>query len=191
MKRAFIAILAAAWSLPASAETSAWASAADRSSLTFAAVFDGVDFEGRFETFSVEVTADPEDAVTAGLDVRVTLASVNTENEERDTALLEAEWFDVARHPEARYVVKGLAPGVTRTWRANGELSLKGRTAQVPLEFDLGPADGGVRLVGSLVLAGTAVVDRLAFAVGEGEWADPELIGSEIQVSFDVVLVPR
>jgi polyisoprenoid-binding protein YceI len=41
------------------------------------------------------------------------------------------------------------------------------------------------------VLAGTAVVNRLDFGVGAGEWADTGVIPNGIRVGTKVVFVPR
>ena len=41
------------------------------------------------------------------------------------------------------------------------------------------------------VLAGTAVVKRLDFGVGGGDWADLGVIPNEIKISTKVVLQPK
>ena len=74
--------------------------------------------------------------------------------------LAEPEWFDFARHPEARYRaddIQAVGPG---RYRAAGEISLKGVTRPLPLEFAWESGPAGARLIGELAL------DRSAFGIG-------------------------
>lgn len=68
---------------------------------------------------------------------------------------------------------------------AEGTLSLRGVDKPVPLEFTWKTgADGAV-------LEGSAMVNRLDFGVGGGDWADAGTISHEISVTTTLHLSPR
>ena len=67
--------------------------------------------------------------------------------------------------------------------RLVGTLSLRGVSKPVTLTFTWTPGD-------KPVLAGKATVKRLEFGVGEGDWADTDLLPNEIAVSTKVFFVP-
>ena len=114
----------------------------------------------------------------------IPLASATTDNEEYDVELRGASFFDSKRFPQARYVAtKFRALGGNR-YAADGVLSLHGASKPVTLAFTWTP---GARPV----LAGKATVNRLAFGVGGGDWADTGLIPDAISVTTKVVLSPR
>ena len=69
-------------------------------------------------------------------------------------------------------------------YAADGILSLRGVSKPVVLTFTW---TAGAKPV----LAGTAVVKRLDFGVGSGDWADVGVIPNEIKVTTKVVFQPK
>jgi hypothetical protein len=67
-------------------------------------------------------------------------------------------------------------------------LTPKGHAAVVPIKFEWRENGAQVSVDGVAVMSGEALVDRLRFAIGIGEWAEDELIGSQVEVNFHVVL---
>ena len=64
---------------------------------------------------------------------------------------------------------------------ADGMLSLRGVSKPITLNFSWTPG-------ASPVLNGTAVVKRLDFGVGTGDWADVSVIPNEIRINTKVLL---
>lgn len=179
--------LAALLLVVAGEATAPWEAGAG-SRLNFTATYDQSPFDGRFKDFAVRFWFDPREPAGARLEVTVDVTSVETRNSDRDEALAEAEWFDFANHPEARYTASGVSEGRERAYRTTGDLTLKGITRQVPVEFDWIADSRGARVVGRVVMRGDTEIDRMRFDVGTGEWADPELIGHMVEVRFDLRL---
>ncbi|MCV7280338.1 polyisoprenoid-binding protein [Mycolicibacterium flavescens] len=88
---------------------------------------------GTFDTFSGTITVgdDGVPSVTAEIDVN----SINTRNEQRDTHLKSADYFDAANHPLAKFTSTGVRPNGD-TYLLDGEFTLKGVTKPVTLEVD-------------------------------------------------------
>ena len=151
------------------------------SRLQFTASYEGEAFTGRFEKFDAVVRFDPAHLASSRIDVRIPLASARTDNDERDEALLSAEFFDAARSPEARYVATRFVRLKDGRFRADGVLTLRGTSKPVPLLFRLTTG-------ATPTLVGDAVVNRMDFGVGTGDWADLALIPNKVTVSTRLVL---
>lgn len=153
------------------------------STLGFSASFEGEAFEGRFGRFTPVIRFDPANLVAGRFDVRIQLASADTENAERDEMLAGGEFFDAAAQPEARYVASRFRALGGNRFVAEGTLTLRGISKAVPLAFTWTP---GARPV----LEGEAVVERLAFQVGTGDWADTGLLPNAVTVRTRLLLAP-
>jgi polyisoprenoid-binding protein YceI len=158
----------------------AWRADASRGTLTFRATQAGAAFEGRFARFVAQLAFAPGDRPSGRFDVAIDTGSVDTAERERDELLRSPEFFDATRLPEARYVATAFARLDGATYEARGQLTLRGVTRDVPLRFTWsGPA-------GAPVLAGTAMLRRLEFGVGQGEWRDTAWVGDEVRIAFDL-----
>lgn len=155
------------------------------SSLGFTAVQQGAKFESRFETFTARVSFDPASPQTGRITARIDLASVDTGNPERDEVLKGADWFNLARWPQAVFSA-GQIVRDGEGFLARGTLALRDVTAPATLKFRWTPAAQGQ----PARLAGSAVLDRLAFGVGQGEWRDTSYVGNRVEVQVDIGLRP-
>lgn len=162
--------------LPLGLAAAEWRSSPE-SSLAFVGSAQGESFEGRFGDFEARISFDPATLAAAEFDVRIVLASADTQNTERDELLPQQDFFNVAASAEARYhATRFEALGGDR-YRALGELTLRGVTEPVALEFIWASGEGR-----SARLEGEARLSRLAFGVGSGEWADTSVIDDEVLV---------
>jgi polyisoprenoid-binding protein YceI len=167
----------------AGAQAADWKVVPAGSSLRFSGTAQGEAFEGAFKRFEAKIAFDPAQLAGSRFEVTVDLASADTRNEERDGTLKEADFFDVAKTPKATYVAdRFTAKGAG--FEAQGTLTLRGVAKPVTLEFTWTPSAGGA------TLEGHATLDRSAFGVGGGDWADPEMIANEVKVATTLVLQP-
>ena len=151
------------------------------STLGFTGSFQGEAFEGRFGKFSPQIRFDPAKLGQSRFDVRIDLGTADTRNEERDSTLRGAEFFDSRKQPEARYVATRFRALGGNRFVADGVLTLHGVSKPVPLTFTW-------RAGAKPVLDGQATLKRLDFAVGSGDWADTELLPNEVKVKTRLLL---
>ena len=90
----------------------------------------------------------------------------------------------MAHWPTAHYVTRSVAKTATG-YTAQGALTLRGVTKDVPIEFQFTAASGAAKLVG------TATLKRLDFGVGQGDWKSTEWVADAVKVSFSLVLKPK
>ncbi|MEO6365459.1 MAG: YceI family protein [Luteimonas sp.] len=153
------------------------------SSLTFAGKYQGEAFSGRFPGFATRLSFDPKQLATGRLDVVIPLASATTGNADYDGELRGASFFNSGKFAQARYTATRFRALGGNRYAADGSLSLHGISKPVTLTFTWMPG-------AKPVLAGKAMVKRLDFGVGGGDWADTETIPDAIAVSTKVVLQP-
>jgi len=153
------------------------------STLVFASQYDGETFTGSFAGFTTRLSFDPAQLASAKLDVTIPLAGAKSGNADRDSTLQSADFFDVAKHAQARYTASKFRSLGGNRYAADGTLSLRGVSKPVTLNFTWTPG-------AKPVLAGKATVKRLDFGVGSGDWADTKAIPDEVAISTKVVLQP-
>lgn len=153
------------------------------STLAFATQYDGETFTGTFPGFTTKLSFDPADLAASKLDVVIPLASAKTGNDDRDTTLRSADFFDVAKFAQARYTATKFRSLGGNAYAADGLLELRGLRKPVTLSFTWAPG-------AAPVLAGKATVKRMDFGVGGGDWADTSLIPDAVAISTRVVFSP-
>lgn len=154
---------------------------APTSTLGFSSNFQGEDFNGSFKKFDATIRFDPSDLASSKFDVKVDLSSVETGDGDRDSALPDSDFFDIAKFPQAHYVTTGFRQ-VGSDVIADGTLSLKGISKPVSLKVTFS-AKGD-----KATLDITSAVKRLDFNVGVGEYADTSTIGDDVKIKAHLEL---
>lgn len=147
------------------------------SQITFIAKQVGVPMEGQFKRFDAQVHLDPAHPETGSVQVRIYLASA-TLNADGETMLQDVAWFNTAKFPQAEFVsrqIKSVGPGKLEVL---GTFKLKGMSKELKVPVAL-VASGA-----QWVATGGFSLPRLAYQVGNGEWADTSVVADEVQVKF-------
>ena len=182
MKR--LAILLLALALPGAAAAADYTVQPAASTLGFSNTFQGESFNGQFGQWTAAISYDAANLASSKFDVEVTLASVKTGDNDRDTALPGPDFFDTAKFPKAHFVTTGFRQSGGKVI-ADGTLTLRGVTKPVSLEVTFKPQGSGA----TLDVAGT--VKRLDFGVGTGDYADTSVIGGDVKVIAHLQLAPK
>jgi polyisoprenoid-binding protein YceI len=173
----FVLVMSATLAFPAIANDY---TQAPGSSLSFSGKYQGETFNGSFPGFVTKFSFDPQQLANAKLDVTIPLATVTTRNADYDGELRGLSFFNSKQFPQARYTATKFRSLGGNKYAADGSLTLRGATKPVTLTFAWAPG-------AKPVLTGSAVVKRLDFGVGSGDWADTSLIPNEIKVTTKVV----
>ncbi len=112
--RASVIVPAIAVWVPAFAADT-WQVKADDSDIKFSGTQLGADFEGAFDKFTAEIVFSPDDLAGSKVSVLIDIASVDTENADRDSQIISADWFDVAQWPTARFETKSFRGSMRRS----------------------------------------------------------------------------
>jgi polyisoprenoid-binding protein YceI len=147
------------------------------SQIAFTARQIGVPMEGRFKRFTAQVWLDPKRPETGQVQVRIDLTSA-TLGADGEALLQEDAWFNTAKFPQAEFVskqIKSVGPGRLQVL---GVFKLKGVSQDIAVPVTL------VSSGSQLVATGSFTLPRLAYQVGNGEWADTGVIADDVQVQF-------
>jgi polyisoprenoid-binding protein YceI len=171
----------AAFAFIGAAHASAWTVAADTSTVTFVGEQQGGKFNGKFEDFTATIDFDPASPGAGSITGVVVLESVDTKDYDRDASLVEADWFDIANHPEARFESTSIEAVGDGRFVAHGNLTLKGKTKATDLTFTF--TQNGA----SATFDGKLAVNRFDFNVGVG-WNDTYMVGKDVEVEIKLTL---
>ena len=153
-----------------------------QSSIQFTAKQMGVPLEGHFKKFGAQIAFDPAKLATSRIAFTVDTGSATLGSRETDAELPKPTWFNVPKFPQAQFestAIKALGGG---KFDVAGKLTIKGQSRDVTVPVTL--TQSGATTTAS----GTLALKRLAYKIGENEWADTSMVADDVQVQFKLAL---
>ena len=153
-----------------------------QSSIDFSARQMGVPLQGHFKKFDAQLAFDPARLATSRIRFTVDTGSATMGARETDAELPKPVWFKVPQFLQAIFEsssIKALGGG---KFDVAGKLTIKGTSVDVTVPVVLTQSGSTTTATGSLPLK------RLAFKIGDGEWADTSMVADEVQVKFKLAL---
>ena len=153
-----------------------------QSEVQFTARQMGVPLEGHFKKFDAQVRFDPAKLATSQIAFTVDTGSATMGSRETDAELPKPTWFNVPQFPQASFqssAIKSLGAG---KFEVAGKLTIKGMARDVVVPVTL------VQNGATTTATGVLPLKRLAFKIGENEWADTSMVADDVQVKFKLAL---
>lgn len=166
--------------VPKLAKPVRWVIASANSKLDFTASWSGEPIHGRFAKWTGDILFSPDALERSRLHIEVDLASAATGDSQRDSSLPTSDWFDVSVHPKAVWISSKITRAGNSRYHADGTLQLRGISKPLGLDFSL-RIDGKHAQV-----TGTAIIDRIRYGVGQGQWAATDQVAAEVALAFTV-----
>jgi len=159
----------------------------EQSEIVFVSKQMGVPVEGRFKKFDAQVAFDPAKPATSKVAFTVDTGSATLGVKETDAELPKPVWFNVPKFPQATFQSSAIKAVGAGKYEVAGKLSIKGASQDVVVPVTL-TQSGAITTA-----AGSFAIKRLAFKIGENEWADTSMVADEVQVKFKLALtgVPK
>jgi polyisoprenoid-binding protein YceI len=146
------------------------------STLAFTTAWSGTPVEGRFDRWKADILFGEKALDRSKVTVTIDMGSAKTGDAQRDASLPAPDWFDSAAHPSAVFTATRFSRSGEGRYVAHGTLNLRGVSKPLDLPFEL-KIDGAKATV-----SGRASLDRVAFGVGQGEFAATDQIPAKVAV---------
>jgi len=168
-----------------------WRIDATHSELTFRIRHLVSRVRGQFNTWSGTIVADPTNLATGSVSVDIQTASIDTNNERRDTHLRSADFFDAENHPAITFrSTRVVAQG--REIAVHGNLTIRGVTRPVVLEGQMLEVGGaaGRRRIG---FEAETTINRMDYGVAWNRAAEGGgvVLGDEVTISIAIEAVEQ
>lgn len=149
-----------------------------QSEIVFVSKQMGVPVEGRFKKFDAQISFDAAKLDTSKVNFTVDMGSATLGAPETDAELPKPTWFNLVKFPQATFTssaIKALGAG---KFEVTGKLSIKGNVRDVVVPVTM------VQAGAATTATGTFPIKRLAFRIGENEWADTSMVADDVSVKF-------
>jgi len=152
--------------------------AAGESEVSFVADVTGDDTPGMFADTAVTATIDTQEPANSSIVAVVNTTSLSSVNAQVEGSLPDAEWFDVAGHPEARFESTRIYANTDGTFQVEGNLTIKNTTEALSFPMSLEDEED------KQVARGEFIIDRREFDIGMQSQATDEYVGFDVTVRF-------
>lgn len=142
--------------------------------------------KGKFNKFEGEIVLDEADISRSSVRVKIDPASIDTNNDRRDSDLRGEEFFDVAKFPAATFVSKRVekkGPDLQVT----GDLTIRDVTREVVIPFTMsGPlkSANGQKRMGA---EGTLVINRFDYGLKWNRMTEAvAVVAPEVRIELSI-----
>ena len=143
---------------------------------------------GAFRTFEGTGYFDQKNPSNSHLKLDILADSIDTGNADRDGHLRGNDFFDMENHPRITFASTSIEAAGHDTYRVTGDLSLRGVTKPVVVEFEF--AGTAIDPFGNhrMGLEGSVVVNRKDWGLNYNAALDTGgvLVGEKVTLNFDV-----
>jgi polyisoprenoid-binding protein YceI len=176
---ALLATSVAAIALPAAAQQQLLPA---QSSISFEIRQMGVPVQGHFKKFDAQINFDAAKLAASKVGFTVDIASTTLGTPEMDAELPKATWFNTAKFPQAQFTSSSFKALGGGKYEVTGKLAIKGQSRDVTVPLTM------TQTGATTTASGVLPIKRLAFRIGEGDWADTSMVADEVQVRFKLSL---
>ncbi|WP_296493082.1 YceI family protein [Rhodoferax sp.] len=153
-----------------------------QSSIAFEIKQMGVPVQGHFKKFDAQINFDAAKLATSKVTFNVDIGSATMGSPEMDYELPKATWFNAAKFPQAQFTSSAFKALGGGKYEVAGQLAIKGQTREVLVPLTMAQAGAVTTATGVLP------IKRLAFKIGDGEWADTSMVADDVQIRFKLAM---
>ena len=149
--------------------------------------------KGRFGDVKGTVELDLENPAAARVDVTIGAASIDTRNADRDAHLRSADFFDVEKWPDIRFVSTQIEEVEENAYMVSGDLTIRDITKHITVPLELMGVEKDAFGALRAGFEGSRRVNRRDFGL---EWNMPldsggVLVSEKISLEFEISAIKR
>ena len=137
----------------------------------------GIGVDGSLQFADCQAFFDTKKLSKSFFKVRVSVATINTQNNLRDQHLRSADYFDVANFSDISFESSKIQKDKQK-WKVVGKLNLKGVVKEIEIPFELKEKDQ------ELTFEGNLQIDRLDYGIGASSWILSDHVSIKIVAVF-------
>jgi polyisoprenoid-binding protein YceI len=137
-------------------------------------------YYGEFTDFDARLSLDPANPSASRLTATIGTSSIATHDNALDTHLKSADFFDVANHPQARFVSTEVRPTGPNKAKVTGQLTLLGQTRPLTLDVTFNQAGDNMAGIYTAGFSATGKIRRSDYGMRYGLPA----VGDEIDLTI-------
>jgi len=166
----------------AAATVDEWKIIPSKSKLEFRAIQENSSITGSFRKFDGKINFDKNQLPKSKIQIDIDTTSIDISFNEALDSIKSATWLSVQAFPKATFTASRFTNlSAQKTFRADGMLTIKGKTIATPVEFILEEySQTNARAVGK------ATIKRSAFLVGDRDPKKANGVKDEIEITFTI-----
>ena len=145
---------------------------------------------GKFKEFSGDFYFNPENASASKFSFSIQVASIDTDDQERDDHLQSEDFFAAKKYPTMNFESTSVKKKGKDSYIIEGYLTIRGTKKKVTLPLKItgmmdNPWQDGKVIMG---ISMETVIDRTEYGVGTGSWAATTIVGDEVTIKINMEL---
>lgn len=147
--------------------------------------------KGSFGSYDATVEANEEDLQGALIDFKIDVASISTNNTDRDNHLRSADFFDAEQFPHITFKANEIVKKDDE-YELNGDLTIKGITRPATFEVEYGGKGTNPWGVEVVAFSGEGKVNRKDFGLTWNQALETGgvMVGEDIKISLELEANP-
>jgi len=148
---------------------------------------------GSFKTFEGTAETEGDDLTTATINFSADVASIDTNQTQRDEHLRSGDFFDAENYPKLTFTSTSLDKTGEDTYKLNGDLTIKGVTKSVTLDAEYGGAMTDFYGQSKAGFEVTGKISRKEFGLSWSATTEAGgvVVGDEIKLVINIQLIKQ
>jgi len=183
MKKLFVIIVLTFFASTAiAAESTAWKIISEKSKLNFKVQQDKSDIVGYFKKFDGQINFDKDQLDKSKVIIDIDTSSIVISLTEAQSAIQGSEWLSTKAFPKATFsAAKFVLLKDKKTYRADGDLTIKSRTFPISLDFTFNEYSAT-----KANATGKTHIQRSVFTVGNSDIKKANNVSDDVEVTFSI-----
>lgn len=185
-------LLMAAFTIPTAVAQKARAWNLDKShaSVNFSIDHFFTAVTGKFKKFDGTFHFDPKNLSGSSATFTIQVASVDTDEEDRDEHLQSEDFFNASKYPTIKFVSTKFEKKSDKEYTVTGNMTMRGTTKEISFPLKVkgvmdNPWKDGYEILGIEI---NTALDRTDFGVGTGSWAATSVVADEVDIHISMEL---
>jgi len=145
---------------------------------------------GKFKDFSGDISLDTDDPSNSTASFTIQVASIDTDDEDRDGHLQSGDFFAADKYKTIKFVSTSITKKGKDMLMAKGKLTMRGVTKEVSLPIQItgvvdSPWKENTQIMGLRIKTS---INRTDYEVGTGSWAATAIVGDEVTIDISMEL---